>query len=874
MMWLFMRLYRALFRLLPPDFQERYARDAADLVGDRLRPLRGFILLARGSKELVDLMRVIASKRSRRAPTRKKQVVLVTAMDDARHAWRRLAGNGGTTLIAVGLLAAGVGLTGAMFAVLDSLLFRPVPFQNPDELASVRVANAQRVRTSVSFELINGWRSLPVFTAVHGAVVRQMVLEGGVEPLLRSGALITPGTFEMLGVRPIAGRSFLPREGRPGAPKPVVVSEEIWRRHFSADPGAIGRDVEVSGERAVLVGVMPAEFRYPLWDTEVWQPLDVESPPAGRAIVMAVARRQAATSIDDTMRVATGVLHAVEPESSQARVAFHPLTASFLDRYSRSAATSLAVAAGLVFLAICVNVANLTLARTIARRQDFAVCSALGASRSRLLRQVIIEHISTGMAGCLLGIVVAGALVLLARNYLPEPLLARTLNPLDLDWRSIAATSSLALVATVFGGVVPAWFATRHDVRNAGSSGGRATTSKAERQLSRILLVAQIALASTLLVTAGVLARSFVALSRAPRGLDTHNVLAGWIVLPSHAFENAAARYAFMDALEANVRALPGVLQAAASYGLPPGSAETYFGEWRADARDSPPHSFEMNVYAVSREFFELFGIELRQGELPVRPQSINDVVIGEALANRLWPGTTAVGRTFGQSKPDEFRVVGVVREIRTPGVDPRRDRPEMYRPLRFVVDGRLEGRAFGSGNLHISIKCHVCPDASLLRQRIQAINPHAVIQQLRPIEDNYLNAFSVPRSAAAVTMAFATIALLASAGGLFGMLNYLVARRTREFAIRVAIGASPANLRRLVIREASLIAALGLTLGTAVWWVLSATMPVLLNIASDWDVVTWLTVVVVISATTLSAAANPARRAARINPLMLLRHD
>ena len=269
-----------------------------------------------------------------------------------------------------------------------------------------------------------------------------------------------------------------------------------------------------------------------------------------------------------------------------------------------------------------------------------------------------------------------------------------------------------------------------------------------------------------------------------------------------------------------------------------------------------------------------MFDIQLRQGELPVRAHSINEVVIGESLANRLWPGATAVGRTFGQSKPDEFRVVGVVSDVRTPRVDPRRDRPEMYRPLRFVDDGRLESRAFGSGNLHISIKCDVCPDANLIRQRIQAINPHAVIRQLRPIEEDYLDAFSVPRSAAAVATSFAGIALIASAGGLFSVLNYLVARRTREFAIRVAIGATPANLRRLVIYEASLIAAAGLSLGTSVWWVLSRTMPMLLNIAYDWDALTWLAVVALIAVTTLSAAANPARRATRINPLTPLRHD
>ncbi len=787
-------------------------------------------------------------------------------LDDLRHALRRLRSHAGTSAIAVGMLMLAVGLTTAMFTLMDALLFRPAPFRDPQSLVELDVVYEHGAHHVVPPAVLRAWQASGIFDAVDAVTTGTSLLEGASGLVAKPSAVVGTGVFEMLGVRPIRGRAFAPDEGRAGSDDRVMLSEDVWRSVFGGDPDLVGKRIKIDGAMATVIGIMPAGFRFPAWDTVIWMPIDYQAPPPARALRQPwpYARLPHDVPRADVFRVATDLARQADPTMrADQRIDGVPLAGVRVDRYYRRAMPYLVGGVVLVFLVLCTNVSSLLLAQYAARRREFGVCSALGASRGRLLRQALVEHTVLGVCGALGGILLAWALVSICRSVLPQAFLLRTLNPMAIDARALLAASISGLAAIFAAGVLPAWIGTRAESAESLRLAERVETpSRAARLATNTLLVTEIALACTLLVGATLLARSFVNLVRADRGLDTRDVTTAWISLPRGQFPDRPSRLTATAALESSMRSLPGVTHVALSYGLPPDGGAIHFGDdWHADTPGAPILKMDVQSYNVGPEFFALYGIPILRGRVFQPGDADTEVVVSERFAAALWPGIDPIGRTFTYEK-DAYHVIGLAREINHPSLNPIYDLPEFYQPLTV-----------GSMYVMMSIRCGgACPDGAVMRQALLSAVSRAEIVHLGPLETAYDQDVAPPRAAATLTSAFAIIAMLTAAGGLFSVLSFAVGLRRREFGIRVVLGAAPASIRNMVLGDGIRVAVAGFAIGGLASWALGRALVALEYGVTANDPLSWMLVTALVATTVLAAAWLPARRAMRVDPGNLLR--
>jgi putative ABC transport system permease protein len=814
-----------------------------------------------------------------RVPADRRRGGYAMLLDDCGRAFRRLRTGTSVLALAVGMLGLAIGVTAAMFTVLDALVLHPVPFKDADRLVRVveGVNNGRGVLTRTSPRVIRSWTETGAFADVEAAIATDVVIDAGGEPIARRAARITPGMLAMLGVRPLLGRDFAGGEGRSGTEDRILLSEAVWTTFFKRDPSIIGRRVRISGASTEVVGILPAGFRFPTATTVAWQPIDVNAPPAAFAEqgALAFARLRKDVPNADILRIADRAFSGADGASDR-RTMLRPVAAGMVDKYSRQAMTSLSIGVALVFLVLCANAMNLMLTRFSARHREFGLCSALGASRPRLLREALAETALIGLAALAVGLLVANGLVSVSAQLLPESLLSSTLTPVAVSSRAVAVTSILGFIAAAIAGITPAWLATRTDATRALRPALHgASASRASRRLARGLLVAEVALATTLLASAALLIRTFVNLAAGDRGLDADGVVTGWVSLPAFDFADPAGRRAFASAMEDRLRALPAVRQVSLSNGVPPGAAFTFFGKIRP-AVGTETSLAELKIYSVTPAFFELFRIPLVAGQSFSPAASASEAVIGERLAAMLWPQGNAVGQSFTMgSVRNPVTVVGVAKEIRNPSADPRLDPPELYFPLVVDQNGRVEAAALASGQIFVAIRCETsCPALSEIRDAIHAAGPRAVIASLGPLEQDYAKVLARPRAAALLAAAFGLIALAAATAGTFGVLAAGVARRRREFGIRVALGMAPGGLRRLVLMDAALLAAIGLGLGALGAWALGRALSSLTFDVSPADPGSWAAVAAMLALSIVAAASLPAAQAARADPTVLLREE
>lgn len=844
---------------------------------------------ATAASELLDLVTLPLRRRLGRGPRivdgssftpgAPRGPVMIT--HDVRRAWTRLRRGHATFMLAVVMLALAVGITTAMFTVVDALMLRPVPFRDADTLSAV-VSSVEGGRGFMPFgppALLRAWRESGAFSAVEGVIQWPVVLEGGQGLISQAGARISPGMLRMLGVRPLHGRAFAEGEGRAGSDDRLLISEEVWDRVYARDPQIIGKRIQVSGTPMEVIGVMPKGFRFPYSRTQAWMPANFDSTASAyeKSRVMVFARLAPGVPAEDATKRADIAAHASGALARDRGTLLRPIAAGMVDAYSRRAVTALAVGVALVFLVLCFNAMNLMLTRFSARQREFGVLSALGASRGRLFREALAETALMGVAATVMAWLLAHGLVALAIRYLPDVFLSNTLAPIAVSTRTLAATSMLALSALAIAGIAPAWLATRVDAAESLRVVVRGTEVKSRRRLSRALLVGEVALATTLLAGAALLTRTFVNLVHADRGLNAEGVITAWVSLPEFAFGERAGRLAFASTLEERLRHLPGVTQVSLSNGVPPGAGVIYFGEIRV--QDPEPREIELrelNIYNVTPRFFDLFGIRLRSGTTFSEPARGDEVIVGERLARTLWPDGQALGRTFtvGTGKL-VHRVVGVVDEIRTPSLDPRVDVPEMYRPLAVDREGRVEHSALASGEIFVALRCDAaCPPLPAVADAVRSISAQVLIPRLGFMDEAYLKELARPRAAAALAVVFGIVAVLACAGGLFGVLNASVASRRREFGIRVALGIEPARLRRLVMTDAAGLAAAGLAIGSLGGWILGQSLSAVSYGVQATDVPSWAGVCATLGLALLAAAWRPATEATRVDPVALLRQE
>jgi predicted permease len=796
-------------------------------------------------------------------------------IDDIKQAIRRLRARPSTTGIAIGTLTLAIGISVAMFTIVDALVLRPAPFRNPETLAWLTIASEGSEglgSVNLPIPVIKAWKESRAFVSVYGVAQESATFGEGESAESVAGARVTPRLFEELGVRPLLGRTFLSGEERTAPDDVVLISEGLWRSRFAGDVSIVGRRIEMAGGSPVVAGVLPDAFRFPFFQTRIWRPFDLDRA-APRVTGYAYARLADGIPREEAFRVATEVVRATSPARSKARVRERPLGAR-LDPYSSGIVRILAAGVGLVFLLLCANVMILMLAAIAARRQEFAVCSALGASRARLLRQTFVEQLAIGAAASVAGLSLAAGLVALANGTLPAGIIHSTLNPVDVDVRAAFATIVFALLAVVIAGGLPAWIGTSPRTTDSLRIASRSATSgRRARHLTSLMLVAEVAFAVALTAAAGLQLRSFVNLLREDRGFDAARLTVFRVSMPAAYFADAASRASYAEAVRVRLSKIPGVEGTAVSRGVPPNSGDLHFYDVVPDTPGAVPVKLSMNAYDVAPEFFGVFGVRVLQGRGFQAGDSAGAVVVSQSMANALWPGgARVVDRSFS-FMGKTFQVVGVVNDIRNPIFDPRQDEPEIYSPL--LAAGSDTATPALPGAVRLTVRCGPeCPASAAMRAEIKAVNPLAVVETGRRIADDYADGLSRPRAGAVVASAFAAIALVGIAGGLFAVMSRLVLQRQREFGIRLALGATPADLRRLVHGRTFALAAMGVAGGTVVAWLLSRLIAAVWYGVRAADPLTWVSVVAVVAATTAASAWLPARRAMRVSPVSLFREE
>ena len=805
-------------------------------------------------------------------------------LQDLRYAFRQLRRNPGFTAMAVLTLALGVGANSAIFSVVNGVLLRSLPFAQPDRVVQLYTDYAQDDHTYPlsAPDFMSFHEEADVFRDVAAYAPSEQTLTGDGDPRRVGTAIVSADFFGLMGVTPALGRAFRPEENQAGRTNVAVLSHDFWQSHFGGDASVLGRTITLNGNPREVVGVLPAGFDFPA-DQDVYYPLTYNSTYSsttaeGRRgeFLAVVARLEPGVSMERAEAAVSALSDRLRREfpgtNGAIRIAMVPLSDQLLGDV-RTPLLVLLGAVGLVLLIACANVANLLLSRAAAREGELAVRTAVGARRGRLITQLLTESLILGLIGGAVGLLLAyaGTEALLALR--PEGI--PRLDEVGIDGAVLAYTAAIALFTGLVFGLIPAIQVTRGDLTSSLKEGGRGAL--AGRRGNRVrggLIVAEMALAVMLLVGAGLLIRSFIELTAVDPGFRTEQVMAFDLALPASSYGGAAAERQFFDRLLDRVRALPGVQSASAVSDLPLTGASTIYG-FRIQGRQPPPPGEvqDIVVKVATPGYFRTLGIPLRGGrtlEERDHAESTPVAVLNEAAASRFFPAVNPVGQrlTFGApagEEPTWIEVVGVVGNTPQYGLD-QDVRPELY----------LANDQFSSSAMTVTLGTAGDPLrlASAIRREVRALDADLPIEDIRTLGSVVTQSVAQPRFYMALLSIFAAVALVLSAIGIFGVMSYTVAQRTREIGIRMALGADPRKVLSLVVRRALLLALGGTVLGLLGAVALTRILETLLYGIAPTDVATYASVPLVLLAVAGLASWIPARAATRVDPIIALRQD
>jgi putative ABC transport system permease protein len=876
---------RLLSAVLPgADFRESVIGDLHEEYLARARKPSGRADLWYGIEAVRLFGRYAFRRRPREGADRPwRREAMSQMLRDARFAVRGMAKRPGLAFLVVTTLAVGLGANAAIFSILDALFLKPLPFPNAARLVRVwETAPGADIydRGNVAPGNFRDWE------AQSGKVLERLVALQAWDASLRGrdlaervqGYRVSPGFFDTLGVAPRVGRGFLKEEGQSGSDRRVVLGHDLWERSFGGDPGILGRAVPIDGESYDVVGIAPSGFHFPD-GAELWTP--VVLPPEGAAprdqhYFSAIALLAKGRSIRDasvTLSTVARRLQHDHPETNASRdIAVADLQRGFEDPSLLGILLLWQVAAGLVLLMACINVANLMLARGAERRRELALRLALGAGRRQVVQQLIVEGAVTALAAAAASLPLTAWAARELRLHMPAEIgrFVPGWERIGVDARTFAFSLGLALVATIVFTLVPALRASGGGLLDSLRDGGRGATAGALRQRGRsILVVVQIAGALGLVVVASLAVRSAHALILGPQGFDPDHLLTMRVTLPEGSYKDPDSRRAFMRSAEEKLAAIPGVTSTAFASVLPGRAYNTsrpiaVEGEPTFD-RTNPP---VVDDRAVSPGLLATLKIPILSGrslDASDNEKGLPVAVVSRSLAERYWPGRDPIGRRFrlGGDEAPWLTVVGVSGDIIQQWVA-RRNYPTCYRP--YAQDPLLD--------MGFVLRTTGDPEALIpsARSVISGVDPYQPAYQLWSMRESISLTTIGLQYLAAVMAAFGGLALVLAISGVYGVMSYRVSLRTLEIGVRVALGASAGDVLRLTMTQAFRLTIVGLIAGGAAGLAVAKGLSGVLEGAIPFDAATLVVTTGLLAATALVAAYIPARRALAVDPAEALR--
>jgi predicted permease len=861
-----MRIYRAILHAYPSAFRREYGGEMAADLQARLRQAHG--PLDRGGVWAAAIADVLAGAARMHADV---------LGQDLRYTARTLRRSPAFTLTVLIVTALGIGANTAAFSVTDFVLLRPLEYPRADRLVALWQRTPGYPRLEPSPANYRDWkrstRSFKSMGAVWSGVSANLVLPGA-DPERLTGAAVTWDLLPTLGVPPALGRSFTETEDRDGAPGTLLLSDALWRSLFGGRADAIGRTLMLDGQPFTVIGVMPPGFAFPSRQTEFWRPLQFWTSDTDRTntFLHVVGRLNDGATLAGARTEMDGIaarLAAQFPkENGDMRAALLPLRDE-VPRQSRLLALALSGAALCVLLIVCANLANLFLTRALSRRQELAVRAAIGAGRERLVRQLATEAALPAAIGGVLGVLLA---------YLAVPALAQlapanlpTAAVPDVNTRVLLFAALLTAVTALAFGIAPALRLGRDVDANGLREGARSGARRA--RLRSALVIAELAISIVLLVSAGLLLQALATIGRVDPGFKSDGVLTMRTILAWPQYAPTEKRAAFYQRVLGDVRALPGVADAAYISGLP---MVVRGAVWSIALKGDPGGLTEgrsVSLRYVTPGFFRTLGIPLKQGrdvEDGDGPKSPFVAVVSESLARRQWPGQDPIGQRFTVAF-FERTIVGVAADVRMRGLEAPGE-PQVYIPYRQIPDGYMI--PYAPKDLAIRTSLPPAQIVPAVRAIVQRADPQEPISDVRLLGD-IVAAETGPRTEQLrVLGAFAFVAALLAAVGIHGLLAFGVSQRVQEFGVRMAIGARPFDVASLVLAQAARLAVAGVVPGLLLAYAAGRSLQALLAGVSPGDPATFAAVAAVAVLMTVAGSVAPAWRAQRVNPIDALRAD
>jgi putative ABC transport system permease protein len=879
-----LRWYRGLLLAYPRIFRDRFADDLIELFADLYREQA---LSSRVHVRLLFWIRIVndtcrhataerrASRRSRlplgvhraRGPS-----TMSLLLEDLRTALRALRSQPALTAVVVITLALGIGANSAIFTVVNAVLLRPLPFTAPERVVMLYEVDPRGRDTFVSMPAYDDFRSgLKTIAGLSVMGSQTANLTGSGEPDRLRAGFVTAGFFDMLDVPPIVGRGFRDGDDRPGAGKTAVLDYGTWQRKFGGDPSMIGRSLVLNNEPHEIIGVLPPRFEFPIDSIDVWMPLTsgpTINPIRRNRNFMVFGRVKAEASFEEAaseLRTLAANLASAYPDTNHRWSArfepFHDVTVRLVSRNLKM----LTGAAAFVLLIACANIANLLLVRASGRQREIALRAALGASRGRLLRQLLTESVVMAAAGGALGLVLSATLTDTILRLIPNLPRGSQVAP---DATVVVFTATVSIVTGILFGSAPAWRISRTDVRATLSESTRTGDGRAAGRLRSALIVCELAMSLMLLVGAALLVQSLYRVLTVDIGYRPENLLTLEYRLPRNKYQTPKQQWDFHQRVVEKVAATPGVEVASLAASAPQSGNGAFVGFWRSEEPQPPLDAMNRAHFnAVTPQFFRAMSIPLFEGRVCSDAETADSpmkVVVNRHLAERLWPGGSAIGRQLRSPEvPVPVEIIGVVGNTR----------PQLLsQPVTPQIYGCLSQQPGIFATLIARTRGEPMAVSRSVQEAIWSVDPDQPMWKIRSAEMMVAGSVQTQRFVMLLMSAAAALALLLAALGTYSVLSYTAQRRAREVGVRLALGATRADVLRLMLSQTAILTLVGVAVGLAGALALSRLLAAQLFEVSPYDPFTFAGTALLLASVALVAGWIPARRATSVDPMITLR--